>query len=371
MNPSVPLEEIVERDRQVWNDCADSYEERIVCGHPDVLAYESFEEDFLDRVLAFLAREQQLSLGLFDVGCGSGRLHLRYGLKVANAAALPEPDTVRVASQRTRRAAFAHDPLLAAKLAYVGGLDFSSEMLAIARKKLMDAGLGTMLGDRLRLERGSAFELGPMEATGASTVIPVVACVCNSIGVMQGPEGAEKLFAAVERAVGSAGGIGIISAYRQEAVGSFALGNYESTMDVCGQPTWLVPDAYAGAQYRKVPKGYKRAHDPCDFIDVDVFDRDDKQVAASQRLVRDPDRVRKTLETGHIQTHTDYESRWYSFAQFAAWMTSRWGRHKAWHLLGAELDVLRGEPAQIAILDPRERLAGLFRRWLGARKGAG
>ena len=56
MTSSAPLEAMVERDRRVWNDCAGTYEERIVCGHPDVLAYESFEEDFLDRVLAFLAR---------------------------------------------------------------------------------------------------------------------------------------------------------------------------------------------------------------------------------------------------------------------------------------------------------------------------
>ena len=367
MTLSSPLEARVERDRRVWNECAGTYEERIVCGHPDVLAYESFEEDFLDRTLSFLAREQDQSLGLYDVGCGSGRLHLRYGLKVTSTAGLPEADGRRVSAERKRHDAYAYDPLLAEKLAYVGGLDFSSEMLALATNKLRDAGLESMLGPRLRLERASAFDLAPM----AGAVVPVVVCVCNSIGVMQGPEGAEKLFASIERAVGSVGGIGVISAYRKEAVGSHALGNYESTMDVCGQPKWLTPDTYAGARYRKVPKGYKRAHDPSDFIEVDVFDQDGSLVAESQRLVRSADLVRRTTESGHIQTHTDYESRWYSFAQFEAWMASRWAGHKAWHLLGAELDVMRGEPAQIAILDPRERLTGLFQRWLGARKTIG
>ena len=367
MNLSSPLAAKVERDRRVWNECAGTYEERIVCGHPDVLAYESFEEDFLDRTLAFLAREQDQSLGLYDVGCGSGRLHLRYGLKITSTAGLPEADVVRVSAERRRHAAYAYDPLLAAKLEYVGGLDFSSEMLALASKKLRDVGLGSLLGTRLRLEHASAFELAPM----AGTVVPVVVCLCNSIGVMQGPEGADKLFAAIARAVGSVGGIGIISAYRKEAVGSFALGNYESTMDVCGQPKWLTPDTYAGARYRQVPKVYKRAHDPSESIEVDVFDRDGSLVAESQRLVRSAELVHRTTETGHIQTHTDYESRWYSFAQFAAWMASRWAGHKAWHLLGADLDVMRGEPAQIAILDPRERLAGLFRRWQGARQTIG
>jgi hypothetical protein len=291
---------------------------------------------------------------------------LRIGT-VASSAALSEADVVRVASERRGRAAYAYDPVLAAKLEYVGGLDFSSEMLTLATKKLRDAGLGSLLGGRLRLERGSAFELSPM--TGA--VVPVVACVCNSIGVMQGPEGAEKLFASIERAVGTVGGIGIISAYRKEAVGSFALGNYESTMDVCGQPKWLTPDTYANAAYRKVPKGYKRAHESSDSIEVDVFDQEGRLVAGAQRLVRNPDLVRKTTETGHIETHSDYESRWYSFAQFEHWIASCWGAHKAWHVLGAELDVMRGEPAQIAILDPRERLAGLFHRWLKARKPTG
>ena len=193
----------------------------------------------------------------------------------------------------------------------------------------------------------------------------------HSIGVMQGPEGAEQLFASIERAVGSTGGIGIISAYRKEAVGSYALGNYESTMDVCGQPKWLIPDTYAAAQYRKVPKGYKRAYDPSELIEVDVFDQEGRLVAGAQRLERSADLVRRTMETGHIQTHSDYESRWYSFAQFERWIAACWGAHRAWHLLGAELDVMRGEPAQIAILDPRERLVGLVQRWLGARKIAG
>jgi SAM-dependent methyltransferase len=361
------LDAVVERDRRVWNECAGTYEERIVCGHPDVLAYESFEEDFLDRVLSFLAREQDLSLGLYDVGCGSGRLHLRYGLKVASTGSLPETDALRVASERAGHAAYAYEPLLAAKLEHIGGLDFSSEMLALATKKLQRAGLGSLLGTRLRLERGSAFDLSSM----AGAVVPVVVCVCNSIGVMQGPEGAEKLFASIERAVGAAGGIGIISAYRKEAVGSFALGNYESTMDVCGQPKWLTPDTYAGAQYRKIPKSYKRAHDPSDVVEVDVFDQKGRLVAGSQRLVRSTDLARAATETGHIETYSDYESRWYAFAQFEHWIASRWAGHKSWHLLGAELDVIRGEPAQIAILDPQERLAGLFQRWLGARKNPG
>ncbi|MCA1810027.1 MAG: hypothetical protein LC725_11360, partial [Lentisphaerae bacterium] len=73
------LPERYARDQKIWDDCAQAYEAAIVHGHPDVTAYENFEEDLLDRILLFLARDARQELHLYDVGCGSGRLHLRYG----------------------------------------------------------------------------------------------------------------------------------------------------------------------------------------------------------------------------------------------------------------------------------------------------
>lgn len=363
MSPSTPLADNFERDRRVWDACANTYEDRIVGGHPDVLAYERFEEDLLDRVLLFLARDCGRKLRLYDVGCGSGRLHLRYGLKTATTSKLSEQDALRVSRMRATNPAYAYDAVFSSQLGSIGGVDFSSEMLALAKTKLCEAGLSTLLGTRLELERGSAFDLQPM----ATEPTPVVVCVCNSIGVMQGPDGAAELFEAVKRAVVPAGGVALISAYHRDAVGAYALGNYESTLDVCGQPRWLVPDTYAGPEYQQVPLDYKRAYDPRSTIEVEVRDRGGKVVVPSHQLIRNAQAVADTLRSGHIRTHTDYESFWYSFELFDSWIAAHWPGYKSLHLAGRDLDALRGEPAQLAILDPAEQLAGLFERLLRNR----
>lgn len=230
------LDEIYQRDQRVWDECAETYEDRIVRGHPDVLAYESFEEDLLDRVLLYLSAEQKRPLHLYDVGCGSARLHLRYGMKTMNVGELAEPDAERVRLLRRLISEYEYDPQLSQHLHSIGGIDFSSCMLKTAEMKLSDFGLGSRLGKNLTLEHGSAFDLQAMDGG----LFPVVVSVCNSIGVMQGPEGASELFKSLRRTVETAGGIAIISGYRREAVETFALGNYESTMDVCGQPRWLL-----------------------------------------------------------------------------------------------------------------------------------
>ena len=232
------LQDNYARDRRVWDACASVYEDRIVGGHPDVTAYESFEEDLLDRVLLYLGREGKKRLRLYDVGCGSGRLHLRYAMKATSAARLRAADAQALAKARRTNPAYAFDPLLAEQLTSIGGVDFSAQMLDLARNKLRASGLISLLGHKITFDHGSAFNLQPMERDP----FPVVVSVCNSIGVMQGLEGAVELFKAMRRAVENAGGIAIISGYRREAVASFALGNYESTMDVSGQPRWLMPD---------------------------------------------------------------------------------------------------------------------------------
>jgi len=359
MSQEVSLEELFERDRIVWDECAEDYEQSIVSGHPDVIAYEEFEEDFFDRVLIHLMRDRGESIHLYDVGCGSARLHLHYGLKSTNADKLDEDESKVLRRLRRKNVRHCYDPVFNEQLKRVGGLDFSEEMINIATQKLQLAGLGQSMEDRLYLEVGSAFELEPF----ASEPVPMLVSICNSIGVMQGPAGAKQLFRSMRRAVEKAGGIAIISCYRRAAIPSFALGNYESTMNVSGQPLWLVPDTYADVRYTKMPHSYKRAFDSQENIEVDVFDQDGTRIAQNFELKRDPEAVEEMIRSGHVQMHSEYESRWYSFDQIEEWIFRYWGEEHTFHFAGEDIDCVRGLPMQYAIYDPADRLSTLFKRW--------
>lgn len=328
------------RDREVWDACASTYEDQIVHGHPDVQAYLDFEEDLLDRLLHYLARDCDREIRLHDVGCGSGRLHLRYGRRMAPGAGGRD------------------EPSLAAKLMMVSGLDFSAQMLELARRKLCTAGLEPLIGTRLRLDQGSAFEMTPLPASP----LPVAVALCNTLGVMQGPAGASRLFSSM-RTVAEAGGIAMISCYRAEAVESFALGNYESTMDVSGQPRWLVPADFAADGNVLLPRQYKRAYDRDPSIIVDVRSRDGGLIKSGLVLTRDPSAVAETARTGHVRTYTDYESRWYSHAQIEAWIAEHWSGATTFHVPGRAIDALRGAPVQLAFVDFSGLLAGFLERY--------
>jgi len=350
---------VYERDRAVWDSCARTYEEQIVSGHPDVMAYEDFEEDLLDRLLLHLIRDRNKRVQLYDVGCGSGRLHLRYALKTTHSDSLPYEERSRIRGARREKFNYVFDPILSQGLESVGGVDFSAEMLELAREKLRHAGLGGLLGNRLFLEQASAFDLKPF----SPRPLPLLVTVCNSIGVMQGPQGAEALFRSMRRAVEEAGGIALISCYRKEAIQDFALSNYESTLNVCGQPRWLEPDTYSDGQYRLIPHGYKRAHDPSGELSVKVLNRKGQLLQSEMTLRRDPSAVDYAVRTGHIRTYTDYESYWYSWDQIQAWIDSLWPREHAYHLEGCRIDALRAAPAQLAILDAGNHLKDLIHRW--------
>ena len=351
------LQKQFEHDKLLWNACAQVYESAIVLGHPDVTAYEHFEEDLIDRLLLYLIRDCKRYVHLYDVGCGSGRLHLRYGLKSLDPSAR-DPESVAYRLQ-TMHANFQYSPHIAPGLKKVGGIDFSYEMLDLARKKITGAGLGDMLDRLLYFEQGSAFDLQAFP----EEPLPVAVTLCNSIGVMQGYEGACKVFQAMRRSVENAGGIAIISGYRKEAVCDFALGNYESVLDACGQPVWLAPDFYAGAQYQQRPHIYKRAYDASDELVVDVYDNEDNLVAENHVIQRIPGLVNEVVATGHIRTYSEYESHWYSFEQFRAWIDQWWGMENSWHLAGRSMDFMRAAPAQFAIYDPCGLLDVFFSRW--------
>jgi len=357
---SKTLQQMYKRDRNVWDCCAQTYEEQIVGGHPDIVAYETFEADLLDRILIYLMREQGKALQLFDVGCGSARMHLRYGLKMTKEDTLSQEMAAKVVRARWLDPGYQYDPLFNEKLVAVEGLDFSREMIDLAKSKLVSSGLADLLEKKLFLLKGSAFEIVPMQPEP----LPVVFALCNTIGVMQGPEGAGELFKSLRRAVEYCGGIAVISGYRKDSVKTFALGNYESTLDVCGQPTWLNPDKYAGEKYLQIPHEYKRAFDTDQQVEVDVYYKKSGKLAKrSHVLNRNPKIVEKVADTGHITTYTDYESRWYSIDHFAYWIKQMWPNLNSYHIQGRELDALRAWPMQLAILDPRELLRDLFDRW--------
>lgn len=346
------LEQRTSEDLGTWDRCAADYERSVVHGHPDVRAYEDFEEDFLDALLAHLLRAGAGPLRLLDLGCGSARLHQRYGLKMTPGSPKdPERDVV------------AFDPVIARGLAGVDGVDFSESMLAIAKRKLDAAGIAPAARGRLRLRRGSAFDPAPEFVAG----LPVAVAVCNTIGVMQGTEGARRLFQALRREVERAGGIALVSAYRRDAVSAYALGNYESTMNVSGQPCWLRPARFAGRDTVPVALETRRAFDPTPRIRV-AGRRPDGTLHGECVLERDPEAVAEAVATGRIRTLWDYESNWYATDQVAEWVGSEWAGLPAWHVDGRRLDVLRAWPAQLAVLDAGDRLEGFFGR-LGIRKG--
>lgn len=351
-----PLKNKFLKDRLTWDECAETYEQQIVGGHPDITAFEEFEEDFLDSVLRFLCQSQKRKIKLMDIGCGSGRLHVRYGAKTYNASNLPKSHPL--SQLKTNRPDLAYDETLAEGLTEVWGIDFSSKMIEIAEEKITETEMRLPDSITLNLEQGSALNL----SAESDENLPVAVSLVNSIGVTQGPIGAIELFKSLRNAVESAKGIAIISCYEQIYLELFGLGQYESTMDVSGQPWWMTPDTYASNRFRQVPRNYKRAYDPNTEIIVDVYDLEGKMVEEEFLLERDPERTTRTLETGHIRTHSNYESHWYSYHLIHEWMDAHW-RKKSYHLHTKQLDRVRAEPAQMAILDSGNHLKKLLRRW--------
>lgn len=349
------LKEMYHRDQDVWDGCAEVYEKQIVGGHPDIAAFEAFEEDLLEEILRYLADKQERPIKLMDIGCGSGRLHSYFGAKTVQTSSLSQSSPIRRIKEC--RPSLTFDDLLAERLCEVWGIDFSKSMIDLARRKHSEAGFDDYSPLKFTFEQGSAFELEPED----EDLLPVAVCLVNSIGVMQGPAGAAELFKSMRRAVEDARGIAIISAYQQEYVASYALGQYESTLDVSGQPGWMLPDTYASEEYIQVSRAYKRAYSEDPGLTVDVFDKEGNMVKKGHQLTRDPDAVRYTIETGKIRTFTDYESNWYSFGQFEEWIQKFWSG-RWYHIRTKELDAIRAEPAQMAILDSGDHLKGLFTR---------
>ncbi|MEE4311493.1 MAG: class I SAM-dependent methyltransferase [candidate division KSB1 bacterium] len=346
-----------ESDMRTWDECADTYERQIVGGHPDILAFEEFEEDLLDRLLRHLALTQNRKIKLMDLGCGSGRLHLRYGAKTQNVLNLDTSHPLVDLKKNSHK--LAYDPLIAKGLSEVWGIDFSQRMIDLAKDKLQIAGLNDDHAIALTFDQGSAFELEAQP----DDILPIAICLVNSIGVMQGFDGANALFKSMRNAVEAAQGIAIVSCYQQEYIEAYALGQYESTMDVSGQPIWLAPDTYASHDFLQIPMQYKLAHSADDTLHVDVYDKNNRLIKRGHMLKRDPAMTRQTIETGDINTYSSYKSHWYSYNHIQEFIDTHWGAKKSYHVKTQNLDMIRAEPAQMAILDFGGHLSNIFKRW--------
>lgn len=333
-----------EHDRTIWENCADTYERQIVRGHPDVTGYEAFEHSFIDRLAVHLIRDCGKNIHCYDFGCGSGRIHTLLAPMLFSASS-PFP--------KNSDGNTGH-------LVHVGGIDFSEQMIQLAHQNLSEHGLQHLCPDFLSFDIGSAFNVPSYK--GDAT--PFAVSVCNSIGVMQGPEGAKKLFSVMGRFVRERKGIALISCYQCEAVEDFALSNYESTMDVCGQPVWLTPRIQLpSSDSTPVPRCYKRAYSREEDIIVDIYDHENKPVKKNVSLTRDPERVRNVIATGEIDSFNGYHSHWYSTSQVKEWMNTYWNDGALWHISGGTLDRLRGEPAQLALVDYSGGFSSLASRW--------
>ena len=96
---------------------------------------------------------------------------------------------------------------------------------------------------------------------------------------------------------------------------------------------------------------------------VDVFDPTNRCVQRNFTLTRDNDAVEEVCTTGKIDTFSGYHSRWYATDRVKAWMREFWGDGTLWHIPGSTLDCLRGEPAQLALLDYSGSFEALARSW--------
>jgi hypothetical protein len=139
------------------------------------------------------------------------------------------------------------------------------------------------------------------------------------------------------------------------------LPQYESTLDVGGQPVWLVPDTYASPKYKQVPDKYKLAHSKDDTLEVSVYDTSGAMLEKSHILKRDPDKIAETIESGHILTHQGYESNWYAFEQVEDWMNTYWAGLPHYHIHTRDIDAENAEAGQWAVLDSSNQLSSMMK----------
>jgi hypothetical protein len=186
--------------------------------------------------------------------------------------------------------------------------------------------------------------------------IPIITCHSNLIGLLTKPSGAIRLFQSLRHAVQPYGGVAIISAYLRDAISTHVLNIYESIIEICGQPSWLVPETYANPKFRQVAQKSKTAYDMNPLIMVDVYSADGALVKRNHELRRDEDRIDELIKSGEIHTCYGYKSSIYSYDEVSHLIEKHWPVEKSHHYFGDMLDDSRAEFLQIAILDGSGKL---------------
>ncbi len=340
------FDDLLNKTKSIWDNCSNIYEEKIVNGHPDITAYENFEEDFIDSILKHIIKEKNKLIKLMDIGCGSGRLHIRYYLKTMK-------DNKNNIKEKVN-----FNPVIAKGLKEVWGIDFSKRMIDLAKIKYNKIQKNNHNSLQVTFLCGSAFDIKIKKEDG---VVPIIVCLINTIGVMQDLLGAEKLFKTIKEIVDGNDGIAIISCYMKKYLKSFGLGQYESTMDVSGQPKWLVPITYSSNKL--IPKKFKKAFSKDESIFIDVYNDSDVLIKENYALKRDAKLKKKVLKSGRIETYSGYISNWYSFKQIKEWIDAYWGgKKKSYHIKTIKIDAVRAKPGQLAIYDPNGYLKDLLKR---------
>jgi hypothetical protein len=331
------------QERALWENCAKSYEDLIVQGHPDIRAAESLEEEWLGHLLRKRAGETPKEIHIVEAGCGSARVLVQLAAAATEPQALGQNDRALLQAYRrshpegTFHAGWAH---VCGELL---GVDFSRSMLVLADERFLRSGLSHWIRSRrARLIHGSAFHL-PETASGQ----PWVICLLNSIGVMQGEEGARALLRSVRQAAGK-NGIGFVSAYRAEAMATHGLGQYESTLEVAGIPEWLEGDLPGGCRARC--RQIIRAGQGGPRLAVDWLDSSGAKVGEGE-FRRNSVLVERVCETGQVATRSGYRSRWYPGSLMAQMIREEWGE-AGWQMSPGGLDRLRGSPLQWLWFDP-------------------
>jgi len=340
------------QERALWESCAKSYEDLIVQGHPDIRATESLEEEWLGYLLREKAMESTKEIHVVEAGCGSARVLVQLAAAATEAQALGQVDRALLQAYRRNHPEGTFHAGWAQACGELLGVDFSRSMLVLADKRFLRSGLSHWIQSRrARLIHGSAFHL-PETAPGQSWVI----CLLNSIGVMQGEQGARALLRSVRQAAGK-NGIGFVSAYRAEAMATYGLGQYESTLEVAGIPEWLDGDLREGCRARS--RQMIRTGQGGFRLVVDWLDSSGTKVGEGE-LRRNPVRVERVCETGEVVTRSGYRSRWYPWSQMAQMVWEEWGE-AGWQMSPGGLDRLRGSPLQWLWFDP----TGWIRKSLG------
>jgi SAM-dependent methyltransferase len=337
------------QSKKLWDEQTDLYEEDTIdCnGQPDIIRYQNFEYDLMDKVLSLVLKNRDVNrkITLIDFGCGSGKLHIRYGCKMIDSDDISDPDD-RKKLNRLRRSMFGlqYDEHFKNGMDRIIGIDFSENMIDLAKIKTHSAGLTQDLDSKLIFKQGYVHEFD----MDVGDTIPIVACMINTIGIMQGVEGARKAIWAMERIIGK-DGLGVISMYRKDKVEKYALCRYESVMESDGQPIWLIPIVHAEKDVIIKPKAYKTALHDTDTLPAMIFCSGGNAPIQTMIFRRDPNIVKETVETGVIRTHTGYYSKWYSREEMEDILSDIFGT--SYKIVDAEkFDYLRGEVGQIAFV---------------------